>query len=150
MFCILVTRTLTRRACFLGRIGMIAGIVGPFLMAQTGGRHAGEDVRTIDLPTHPDSKVLADAREAFRQGDIIRIVAGRPEDLQGLLGVGGATVITSQSRALAGNPRNAIHVNATAPVYHLVAARATRTGALHEFHQLGAKAIAASGSVDLA
>jgi hypothetical protein len=129
---------------------MLAGMVVPLLLAQTAGKHAGEDVRTIDLPTHPDSKVLADAREALRQGDIIRIVGGRPEDLQRLLGVGGATITRSQSRALASNPLKALHVNASAPVYQAVAARATRTGALHEFHQLGTKAMAASGRVDLA
>jgi hypothetical protein len=129
---------------------MLAGMVVPLLLAQTAGKHAGEDVRTIDLPTHPDSKVLADAREALRQGDIIRIVGGRPEDLQHLLGVGGATITRSQSRALASNPLKALHVNASAPVYQAVAARATRTGALHEFHQLGTKAMAASGRVDLA
>jgi hypothetical protein len=38
---------------------------------QTPGRHAGEDVRTLDLLSHPESKDLANAREAFRQGDII-------------------------------------------------------------------------------
>src|SRR6185437_6045303 len=139
-----------RHACFLGRIAMIAGIVVPLLAAQTAGRHAGDDVRTIDLPTHPDSKVLADAREGFQEGDIIRILGGRPEDLQRLLGIGGATVTYSQSRALRNNPLNALHLNGSAPVYHLVAARATRTGALHEFQRLGPEGIAASDNADLA
>jgi hypothetical protein len=139
-----------KHACCLGRIGMLAGILVASLVAQTPGRHAGEDVRTLDLLSHPESKDLANAREAFRQGDIIRIVGGRPEDLQRLLGVGGATITRSQSRALASNPLKALHVNASAPVYQAVAARATRTGALHEFHQLGTKAMAASGRADLA
>jgi hypothetical protein len=137
-------------ACSLGRIGMLAGVVVPFLAAQTVGRHAGEDVRTLDLLSHPESKDLANAREAFRQGDIIRIVGGRPEDLQRLLDIGGATVTHSQSRALANNALNAFHEDARAPVYQVVAARATRTGALHEFQQLGTEAMAASSGVNLA
>ena len=140
-----------KHACFLGRIGMIAGIVIPFLAAQTAGRHTGEDVRTLDLLSHPESKVLANVREALRQGDIIRIVGGRPEDLQRLLGIGGATLTRSQSPAVASNPLNALrHPNASAPVYQVVAARATRTGALHEFLQLGTEALATSSSARLA
>jgi hypothetical protein len=137
----------SKHACFLGRIAMIAGIV-PFLAAQTSGRHAGEDVRILDLPSNPESNVLENVRQAFRQGDIVRIVGGRPEDLQRLLGIGGATVTLSQS--LASNSLNALqNLNATAPVYQVVAARATKTGALHEFQQLGTKAMAASGGVNL-
>jgi hypothetical protein len=124
---------------------MLAGMVVPLLLGQTAGKHAGEDVRTLDMVSHPESQELANSREAFRQGDIIRIVGGRPEDLQRLLGIGGATVTHSQSRARANNAPNALHENATAPVYQVVAARATRTGALHEFQQLGTKAMAASG-----
>lgn len=151
MVCILVTRTLAKRACFLGSIGMLAGIVIPFLVAQTAGRHAGEDVRTIDLLSYPESKDLANAREAFRQGDIVRMIGGKPEDLQRLLGIGGAILTRSDSPAHASNPLNALqNLNTTAPVYQIVAARATRTGALHEFQQLGMEATAASSNLDLA
>jgi len=140
-----------KHACCLGRIGMLAGILVASLVAQTPGRHAGEDVRTLDLLSHPESKDLANAREAFRQGDIIRIVGGTPEDLQRLLGIGGAILTRSHSRKPASNSLNALqNLNAPAPVYQVVAARATRTGALHEFHQLGTKAMAASGRADLA
>jgi hypothetical protein len=138
-----------KHACFLGRIAMIAGIVIPFLAAQTARRHAGDDVRTIDLPTHPDSMVLAAARKAFLQGDIVRIVGGRPEDLQRLLGIGGAT-ITPGPPAVAHNPFDIWKLTARTPVYQIVAARATRTGALHEFQQLGMEAIAVRSSVQLA
>jgi hypothetical protein len=76
---------------------MLAGILVPSLAAQTAGRHAGEDLKTLYLLSHPESNVLANAREAFRQGDIVRIVAGKPEDLQRLLGIGGAILTSSHS-----------------------------------------------------
>jgi hypothetical protein len=98
---------LGKHACCLGRIGMLAGILVASLVAQTPGRHAGEDVRTLDLLSHPESKDLANAREAFRQGDIIRIVGGRPEDLQRLLGVGGQLSLAPnrvRSRAIHSKP----------------------------------------------
>jgi hypothetical protein len=121
-----------KHVCLPGRLGILAGLFVPFLAAQTAARHAGNDVRTFDLLSQPESEVLANARKVFRQGDIVRIVDGKPSDLQRLLGIGGAVLR-----------------NARVPVYQVVAARATRTGALHEFQQLGTEAMDASGVVKL-
>ncbi len=138
-----------RRAHIPGFIGILAILFVPFLAAQTRGRHIGQDVKTIDLDPHPDSMVLVAARKAFLQGDIVRIVGGRPEDLQRLLGIGGA-ILTPRSSAVASNRFDIQKQKASAPIYQIVAARSTRTGALHEFQQLGTESIAASNSVQLA
>src|SRR4051794_2921734 len=117
-----------KHAGCLVRIGILLGILVPSLVAQATARHAGQDVRTLDLLSHPESDVLASARAAFREGDIVRIVGGRPEDLQRLLGTGGAILSNSHPNS-ASNPFNALQdLNATAPIYQVVAARATRTG----------------------
>ncbi len=134
--------------CFLGRIGLLAGLLVPFLAAQTAARHAGADVATVDLLSRPEADVLANARRAFRQGDIVRMVGGKPEDMQRLLGIGGA--LLTRTRALGSSSRNAGPLqNAAPPVYQVVAARATRTGALHEFLQLGKTATDASNPGNL-
>jgi hypothetical protein len=138
-----------RHACFIGSIGMLAGVFVPLLGAQTAARHVGGDVRTLDLLSHPDANVLANARRAFRQGDIVRMAGGKPEDLQRLLGIGGA--LLTRNNALRTSSRNAGLLQNAAPlIYQVVAARATRTGALHEFLQLGKPAIDASSATTLA
>lgn len=125
-----------RRTSFLSRIGVFTGLLVSCLTAGAAPRHAGANVRTLDLLSHPDARLLADTRRAFRQGDIVRIVGGRPEDLQRLLGIGGA--LLTRTRAQGGSPPDAEPVQVATPlVYQMVAARATRTGALHEFLQLG-------------
>lgn len=124
------------RVRFLGRIGMLAGLLVSCLAAQTAPRHAGADVKTLDLLSHPEGRLLAGTREAFRQGDIVRTVGGTPEDLQRLLGIGGPSL--THTPVPGGSARNAESPQNAAPlVYRVVAARATRTGALHEFVQLG-------------
>src|SRR4051812_41481300 len=108
-----------KRRCFLGLIGMLAGLFVPFLAAQTAGRHAGQDVKIFDLIAHPDSLPLSAARRAFLQGDIVRIVGGRSEDLQRLLGIGGAT-LTRRSTELARDPRNVLqNLNVSSSVYQV-------------------------------
>jgi hypothetical protein len=92
--------------------------------------HPEAGVTTVDLGLLPEAEALATARKAFRQGAIVRIVGGTPEDLKRLLGVGGVSAVPSRPPAQL--------------VYQLVAARATKRGALHEFAQLGA----ATGGLD--
>lgn len=58
---------------------------------------AGADVKTLDLAVHPAAMDLANARASFRRGDIVRIIGGTQQDLQRLLGIGGA--ILKQSKA---------------------------------------------------
>jgi hypothetical protein len=128
---------------------MLAGLFVPFLAAQTASRHAGADVKTLDLFSHPEAQLLANARRAFRQGDMVRMVGGKPEDLQRLLGIGGG--LLTRTQALRSSSRNAGPLQNAAPlVYQVVAARATRTGALHGFLQLGKTAIDVSNTSNLA
>ena len=47
-----------RCARFLGLVSMLAASFAPFLPAQTVGRHTGQDVKIIDLVSHPDPMVL--------------------------------------------------------------------------------------------
>src|SRR6185312_10891706 len=134
---------ISRHASFLIGIGILAGSFVTLLAAQTTGRHAGADVRTIDLVSQPEAQVLASAKKAFLQGDIVRMVGGKPQDLQWLLGIGGA--ILTPSKTLENSSHNALPPrNVATRVYQIVAARATATGALHEFQQLGTQAIDAS------
>jgi hypothetical protein len=91
---------MVKHACFLN----LAGLFVPLLAAQTVPRHAGPDVKTVDLLSRPESKLLVNARKAFVHGDIVRIIGGTPEDLQRLLGVGGASLTRFQSSASASNP----------------------------------------------
>ena len=104
---------LTRQALFLLCVLMLAGRV-PVAAAQ---------ITTVDLGLRPEAEALASARNAFRQGAIVRIVGGTPKDFKRLLGVGGVSVVPSPV------PEQL--------VYQIVAARATKRGALHEFAQLG-------------
>ncbi len=127
---------MSTRASFLGRIGLLAGFLVSCLGAQTAPRHAGADVRTLDLLSHPEASILAKTRKAFRQGDIVRIVGGNPDYVQRLLGIGGARLTHAQAPGSSSRKAQSPQ-NAAPPVYRVVAARATRTGALHEFLQLG-------------
>ena len=120
----------TKQALLLVSVLMLAGPVS-FGAAQTPQRHAGADVGTVDLDLHPASDALANAKEAFRRGDIVRIVGGTPTDLQRHLGVVGASF------------------SARVDSYEIVAARVTKRGALHEFVQWRAAGPAATSSHDL-
>ena len=111
----------TRQALFLLCVLMLSGRV-PVAAAQ---------ITTVDLGLRPEAEALANARNAFRQGAIVRIVGGTPEDLKWLLRVGGVSAVPSPT------PEQL--------VYQIVAARATERGALHEFAQLGP---AATGGLD--
>ncbi len=138
-----------RQTSFVTRVGIFFGVFASFVAAQTMARHTGENVQVIDLSTQPETDVLAKARTAFRQGDIVRIPGGNPEDLQRLLGVGGASLTLSET--LGGAPGNSLlpKINIT-PVYEIVAARATKPGALHEFVQMRNQTRDTSGNPDLA
>ncbi|HEY1217214.1 MAG TPA: hypothetical protein VGE93_26605, partial [Bryobacteraceae bacterium] len=132
-----------RHTSFLARIGVLVGILVPLLGAQTAGRHAGAAVQTLDLVAQPDADDLTNARKAFRDGDIVRIAGGKPQDLQRLLGIGGA-ILTRSTVPGNGAPNASLPQNDTAFLYQIVAARATATGALHEFQQLGTDIIGAA------
>jgi hypothetical protein len=126
---------LVRQSSFVAKVGVCFALFASLIAAQTAARHTGENVQVIDLSTHPEADVLVRTRAAFRQGDIVRIPGGNPEDLQRLLGVGGASLTLSETRG--GDPGNALlpKISVT-PVYEIVAARATETGALHAFVQM--------------
>ncbi len=98
--------------------------------AQAGG--------TLDLDVRAEGQTLANAKEAFRQGEIVRLVGGRPEDLQRLLGVAASGVDLARLNG------NQAAVGEPAIEYQVVAARATKSGALHEFLQIGAAATGAN------
>src|SRR5262249_29980842 len=121
-----------RHVSLLHRMASFAGLLVFFLALPTA---AAADVKTLDLLPQADAKASADAREAFRRGDIVRIVGGKPEDLQRLLGIGGVVL---NGRQTVGSGSS----NAPVPLEpQLVAARATRTGALHQFVQLAPRGV---------
>jgi hypothetical protein len=97
---------------------LLAGGI-PIAAEQTKERHPGATVNTVDLELRPEAQVLANAKKEFRQGNIVRIVGGKPEDLQRLLGIAGASITPSKPR---GNASSTLSESAV--VYQLVAARA--------------------------
>jgi hypothetical protein len=99
---------------------------------------AGQAVRVVDLDPDPAPAPaeVAAARQAFREGDIVRIIGGTADDLRRLLMVAGvdiqaheqrtSTPKTSASSASVG-PETPLHLQ-------VVAVRATPGGALHQYH----------------
>ena len=116
-------------------------IAGAWLWgAATPAAAQGQAGGTLDLDVRAEGQTLANAKEAFRQGEIVRLVGGRSEDLQRLLGVAASGLDLAKlngNQAAAGQP---------AIEYQVVAARAAKGGALHEFLQIGAAAAGANNA----
>src|SRR5262245_18204424 len=73
----------------MGDGAMKRGIVVALVSALVVGVSLGAAVagsRVIDLDANPSPSNLAQAREAYHRGDIVRIIGGTPADLQRLLG----------------------------------------------------------------
>lgn len=90
----------------------------------------GSQIRVVDLDLNPAPDVLVAARQAYRQGAVIRILGGSPQDLQRLLGVGAFSVLegTTDSESAP----SSLSAQNSQP-QQVVAVHIGNNGALHQF-----------------
>lgn len=102
-----------------------------FMKAQEAApaRVTGNEIRVVDLPVNASSDELQQAKEAFKQGHIIRIVGGSPADLQRSIGVKAYDVNDKNARQSKIGPRTMER----APLPQVTAVRLGKDGDLHQF-----------------
>ena len=112
----------------------------PWLVGQTAGT-SGE-MKILELSATPSPAELAQARRAYKQGAIIHISSGAPQDLQRLLAIGGMTVTRKHAETSVETPVDDSH--------QMEAVRMTAGGALHQFLYLADSSAPAAGDAAFA